>query len=163
VRTEFLGVFGLSWQEKLASDLYNLYADNSLKLGFLATIGHGTSWNVAYINQMESSYKEGMAKGYTGSALADYMRSVVSFDNPAMADSYINLRSTEGGSGFENLLTSVTSPVAKAAGGIVENVSSPLTKPLAIIAVIAVVGLIAYSQIGKSAKSSILKAVKHEA
>lgn len=156
---EYLGVLGLSWQEKIASDLYNLYSDESLKLGVFAQITHGTKWNVAYVDQIESAYKEGFAQGLRGNDLADYMRQKVQFTNPAMALSYVNLRTTEGGGTLENIVSSVVNPIGKAAGGVVQNVANPLTKPLAIVAVIAVAGVILYSQIGKFPKKENSRAV----
>jgi hypothetical protein len=156
MRTEFeyMGFLGLSWQEKLASDLYNLYSDESLKYTGFAVITHGSQWNTAYIDQMESAFKEGKQQGFTGEALAGYMRTVVQFDNPLMANSYVNLRDTAGGNMIENVVSSIVSPISKSVGTVVSNVASPLTKPIALIAVIGVVGLIAYTQLVKNKKST---------
>jgi hypothetical protein len=149
---EFLGYFGLSWQEKLASDLYNLYNDKNLKIGFPASITHGSNWNVDYINQIESAYKQGKNSGYSGDALASFMRNLVQFANPDMAKSYVALRETAGGGMIENIVSSVVKPISSAAGQVVGSVSAPLTKPLAIVAIIAVVGLIGYTQLAKVKK-----------
>jgi hypothetical protein len=152
---ELMGFLGLSWQEKIASDLYNLYEDPALKNSVIGSLVSGSKWNISYIDQIESAYKDGYSQGYRGGSLADYLRSKVQFASPAMADSYVNLRGTVSGGSLENVVGAVVNPIGKAAGGVVSSVASPLTKPLAIVAVIAVAGLIMYSQIGKSQKRAV--------
>jgi hypothetical protein len=146
---ELMGVLGLSWQEKMASDLFNIYADPDLKAGIFGSIFSASPWNTAYINQIESVYKDGVSQGMGGSDLSAYILGKITMKYPAMADSYIRLRGGVSGGSFENVLKSVVNPITEATGSVVKSVSEPLTMPLIIIAGIAAIGLIGYLQYKK--------------
>jgi|WetSurMetagenome_2_1015567.scaffolds.fasta_scaffold05025_2 hypothetical protein len=146
MREELIGVFGLSWQEQIAKDLYNIYSDKSLKYNAIMAATHGSSWNTAYINQIESAYKLGKANGLSGTALSDYMTKTVSFSKPAMADTYVKTRDSYSGSSFANAVSSVANPIIKTAGSAVSTVATPLTGIVLGVAAIAVIGLIIYSK-----------------
>ena len=144
MREELIGVFGLSWQEQIAKDLYNIYADKSLKYNAIMAATHGSNWNTAYINQIESAYKLGKANGLSGTSLGTYMKSAVSFTNPSMADSYVKTRDSYSGSSFANAVSSVANPIIKTAGSAVSTVSSSVSGIVYGVAAIAVIGLIVY-------------------
>jgi len=152
---ETMGFLGLSWEEKLASDLFNVTGDTNLKNAWYLVPVSGSVWDVNYVDKIESFYKQGTNNGLSGTALAAYIKTSFPDLNPATADAYINLRPDAGNeSTLENAVSSITSPVAKAAGGIVSNVTQPLSLPLMLIAGVAVIGFIAYTQMKKGGKSN---------
>jgi len=146
---EYLGVLGLSWQEKLASDLFAVTQDPNLKLAWFLIPLNGTSWDVTYINNIEAYYKEGSNNGLTGDALGAFIKTSAPDISPTLIDSYINLRPGTGNAGaIEAAVENITAPVAKAAGTVVQQVATPLansiTLPLLIIAGIAGLGILIY-------------------
>lgn len=67
MRSELIGAFGMSWQEKLAKVIFDETGDNSLK--GLAGIG----WNTGLIDKLNSAYNRGTGAKYTGNGLISFM------------------------------------------------------------------------------------------
>lgn len=83
MRTELLGIFGLSWQEKLAKAIFDETGDKSLK----SVLGSG-GWNTGLIDKLNSAYSRGIGAGYSGNGLLSFLISEAK-TNSLIAQSFI--------------------------------------------------------------------------
>lgn len=66
--TATMGIFGLSWQEKLAAKMYADTGEKALKSFF----GPG-GWNTGLVNKINGAYSDAVSKGFTGAMLDIYV------------------------------------------------------------------------------------------